>query len=169
MEKTTVFLSRLLKGIRFWNQFLTASQIRIKFFKIEQFFGELYTTRHFLHRKFYSVSDFKTSYSPHIRFGTEILTTEQIFTWNWFRIIKLSWTICFQKVFFCQFIPLKCQSWRFPTFLESLFLRAMFLEKKHFLNRKHWEKSDFESVFSQRLRLLNKRITSYQCVNWIST
>ena len=37
-EQKTVFLSTLLKRIRFWNQFLTTSQIGIKFFKIEQFF-----------------------------------------------------------------------------------------------------------------------------------
>ena len=98
--KKTVFLSRLLKRIKFWNQFFTASQIRIKFFKMEQSFVQLYTTRQLLYRKIYSVSEFKTSYSPHIRFGTEILTTQQIFEWNWFRSINLSWTICFQKIIF---------------------------------------------------------------------
>ena len=94
---------------------------------------------------------------PHIRFWTEILTSQPTFTWNWFRNIKLSWTICFQTIFFlCQFTLLKCRIWRFPTFLESLLLRAMFLGKKHSLNRKLWEKSDFESIFSQRPRLFNK-------------
>ena len=152
--KKTVFLSSFLKRIRFWNQFSTTSEIRIKFFKKEQYLGELYTTRHFLYRKFYSVSDFETSFLPLFRFWPESLTTQPTFTWNWFRNIKLSRTICFQKNYLlCQITFLKCQIWPFPTFLETLFLRATFLEKKHALNRKLWEKSVFESIFLQRLRL----------------
>ena len=73
------------------------------------------------------------------------------------------------KFSFCHFTSLKCQSWRFPTFLENLLLRAKFLGKKHSLNRKIWGKSDFESIFLQRLRLLHKIITSCQSLNWIST
>ena len=126
--RKTDFYRDVWKKIRFWNKFLRTRQIRIKFFKKEPFLVNFTQLVFFLYRKFYSGSTFETSYLPHIRFGTEVLTTQQIFTWNWFRNIKLSWTFCFQS-FFCQFIPLKCQSWRFPTFLENLFLRAMFLEK----------------------------------------
>ena len=60
--KKNSFPIKIFEKIRFWNQFSTTSEIRIKFFKMEQFFGELYTTRHFLYRKFYSVSDFETSF-----------------------------------------------------------------------------------------------------------
>ena len=72
--KKNSFPIKIFEKIRFWNQFSTTSEIRIKFFKIEQFFGELYTTRLFLYQKFYSASDFETSYLPHIRFWTEIST-----------------------------------------------------------------------------------------------
>ena len=47
-----------------------------------------------------------------------------------------------KNLFLCQFTPLKCQSWRFPTFLESLFLRALFRKK-----------TCFESKFSRKIRL----------------
>ena len=97
-------------------------------FQKRTIFSQLYTTRLFLYREFYSGSTFETSYLPHIRFGTEVLTTQQIFTWNWFRNIKLSWTICFQKIF-SSIHTVKMSNWRSPTFLESLFLRALFLEK----------------------------------------
>ena len=60
------------------------------------------------------------------------------------------------KNFFFQNTLLKCRVWRYPTFLEGLLLRAMFLGKKHSLNRKLWEKSDFESIFSQHPTLFNK-------------
>ena len=131
LSKKAVFLSRLLKRIRFWNKFLTMRQIlRIKISKKKSNNSQFYTTRPFFYRKPYSVLDFETSILPHIRFWTEILTTQQTFTWNWFQNIKLSRSICFQKIYLlCQFTLLKCQIWFFPTFLEKIFLRAMFLGK----------------------------------------
>ena len=57
----------------------------------------------------------------------------------------------------------------FSHFLRKLTSERNFLGKKHSSNRKIWDKSDFESIFLQRLRLLNKIITSCQSLNWIST
>ena len=46
-----------------------------------------------------SISNFETSFLPHVTFWSEILRTQQIFTWNWFWKRKFSWTICFQIIF----------------------------------------------------------------------
>ena len=137
-----------MKRIKFWNQFFTTSQIRIKFFKIEQSFVQLYTTRQLLYRKIYSVSEFKTSYSPHIRFGTEILTTQQIFEWNWFRSINFSWTNCFQKISFLSIYTVKMSKLTFSQFLRKLVSESDVFGKKHALNRKLWEKNRFWWKFS---------------------
>ena len=45
------------------------------------------------------MSNFETSFLPHVRFWSEILRTQQIFTWNCFWKRNISWTICFQIIF----------------------------------------------------------------------
>ena len=126
--RKTDFPSRRLKKKQILKQVFKNASDSNQVFQKRTIFSQLYTTRLFLYREFYSGSTFETSYLPHIRFGTEVLTTQQIFTWNWFRNIKLSWTICFQKIF-SSIHTVKMSNWRSPTFLESLFLRALFLEK----------------------------------------
>ena len=99
-----------------------------------RFWNILFTTHQVLNGNFNSVTDFHVKMFPkHQAFLDSLLS----------------------KIFFSIYI-VKMSNLRFPSFLERLTLRAMFLEKKHSLNRKLWEKSDFESIFSQRPRLLNK-------------
>ena len=80
--------------------FNNASDFESKFSKKSQIFSQLYTIRHFVNRKFYRVSDFETTFLPHIRFWTEISTTQQIFTWNWFWKIKLFGQFALKKSLF---------------------------------------------------------------------
>ena len=166
--KKTAILSRLLQRIWFWSKFLTARHIRSKIFKISQFlvnFRQLvifcienFTARRILKNPFATHQDLNGNFNNATDFHVKLVSNHQASLDN-----------LLSKNFFCQFTSLKCQSWRFPTFLENLFLTAMFLGKRHSLNRKLWEKSDFESVFLQRFWLLNKISTSCQSLNWIST
>ena len=113
-------------------------------FQKKSAFSQLYTTRHFLYRKLYSVSDFETSFffTAH-QVLTEILTTQQIFTWRWFRNIKLSWTICFQKIFFLSFYTLKMSKLTFSHLLRKFVSESDVSEKK----------TRFESKFSKKIIL----------------
>ena len=85
-------------------------------------------------------------------FETSFFTTHQVLDGNFnnatdFRVRLVSKHQAFldnllsKNLFFCHFTLLKCQSWRFPTFLDSLFLRAMF-----------WKKTCFESEISGKNR-----------------
>ena len=140
--KKTVFLSRLLRRIRFWNMFLTKSQIRIKIFKISQFlvnFTKLvifcignFTECEILKHIFYHTSALNGNFDNATQFHMKLVSKYQAFLDS----------LLSKNLFFCQFTPLKCQSWRFPTFLESLFLRALFRKK-----------TCFESKFSRKIRL----------------
>ena len=89
--------------------------------------------------------------------------------WNCFQNIIISWTVCFQKIFFLPTYTVKKSKLTFSHFLRKLVSESDVFGKKHALNRKLWEKSVFESISLQRLRLLNKKITSCQNVTWIST
>ena len=109
-------------------------------------FSQLYTTRHFLYRKLYSVSDFETSFFTTHQVLTEILTTQQIFRWRWFRNIKLSWTICFQKIFFLSFYTVKMSKLTFSHFLRKFVSESDVLEKK-LLWIGNFEKKVFEPFF----------------------
>ena len=58
----------------------------------------------------------------------------------------------------------------FSFFLRKLVSESDVFGKKNMLWINNFEKkTDFESLFLKRLRLLNKLITSYQSVYWIST
>ena len=151
LKKKTVFLSRLLRRIRFWNMFLTKSQIRIKIFKISQFlvnFTKLvifcignFTECEILKHIFYHTSALNGNFDNATQFHMKLVSKYQAFLDS----------LLSKNLFFCQFTPLKCQSWRFPTFLESLFLRALFRKK-----------TCFESKFSRKIRLWTNFFTTPQ-------
>ena len=87
------------------------------------------------------MSNFEASFLPHVRFWSEILTTQKICTWNWFWKRKISWTICFQIIF-------QNMSEYKPTLNNS---------------------SVFGSELLQRVSFRNKLLTSCQFLLWLST
>ena len=111
--KKTVFLSRFLRRIEFWNQFSTMSQIRIKFFKMQNFlvnFTQLvifcirnFTARQILKHPIYHTSGFERKFQQRNRFSRETGSTTSSFLGEF----------AF-KIFFFQNTLLKCQSWGFP-------------------------------------------------------
>ena len=129
-DSNQVFQNRTIFWWTLHNSSFFVSEIlqRVRFWNI------LFTTHQVLNGNFNSVTDFHVKLIPkHQAFLDNLLS----------------------KSFFSIYI-VKMSNLKFPSFLERLILRAMFLEKKHSLNRKLWEKSDFESIFSQRPRLFNK-------------
>ena len=88
------------------------------------------------------MSDFEKILLTHIRIWTEILTTQQIFTWNWFRIIKLPWTTCFQN-FFLSFYIVKMSKLTFSHFLWKLIAESEVFGKKTFFEPKNLRKIGF--------------------------
>ena len=139
--KKTVFLAGLLQKIRSWKKFSTMRQIRIKTFKRSKFLVN-----------FTQPVIFVSETSQRVRFWNIFFTTHQVLNGNFnnatdFHVRLVSKHQAFldnllsKNLFFCHFTPLKCQSWRFPTFLDSLFLRAMF-----------WKKTCFESETSRKNR-----------------
>ena len=127
--KKKVFLAGLLQKIRSWKKFSTMRQIRIKTFKRSKFLVN-----------FTQPVIFVSETSQRVRFWNIFFTTHQVLNGNFnnatdFHVRLVSNHQAFldillsKNLFFCHFTTLKCQSWRFPTFLDSLFLRAMFCEK----------------------------------------
>ena len=109
------------------------------------FFGiRNFTARQILKHPIYHTSGFERKFQQRNRFSRETGSKTSSFLGQF----------AF-KNFFSLYI-VKMSNLRFPSFLKRLILRAIFLEKKLSLNRKLWEKSDFESIFSQRPRLFNK-------------
>ena len=100
MEENTVSFQDFWKESDFETSFQQRVRLWIKNFGIRHIFSQLYITRHFLNRIFYSVLDCETSFLPHVRFWTEVSTTQQIFTWNSFWKIKFSWTIRSEKFYY---------------------------------------------------------------------
>ena len=84
---------------RFWNRFFTTHQTLNQEFQNMSHFQSTLNNSSFLESEFCSMSNFETSFLPHVRFWSEFLRTQQIFTWNWFWKRNISWTICFQIIF----------------------------------------------------------------------
>ena len=75
---------------------------------------------------FCSMSNFENSFLPHVRFWSEFLGTQQLFTWNWFRKRNFSWTVCFQIIFqnLSEFTPTLSNSSVFGSdFLQRVSFR----------------------------------------------
>ena len=71
LKKKTVFLSRLLRRIRFWNKFLTTPQIQIKIFKRSKFLVN-----------FTQPVIFVSETLQHFRFWNIFFTTHQVLNGN---------------------------------------------------------------------------------------
>ena len=168
--KKTVFLSRLLKRIRywFWSKFLTTRQIfRIKISKISPLlvnFTQLllfsignFAACQILKHPIYHTSGFERKFQQRNRFSRETGSKTSSFLGQF----------AFKKIFFnihCQMSNLT-----FSHFLRKIISESDVFGEKTFFESKTLKKIRFLINFIQRLRLLNKIITSCQSVTWIST
>ena len=169
LKKKTVFLSRLLRRIRFWNMFLTKSQIRIKIFKISQFlvnFTKLvifcignFTECEILKHIFYHTSALNGNFDNATQFHMKLVSKYQAFLDN-----------LLSKSLFLSIYTLKMSKLKFSHFLRKFVSGSDVSEKKHALNRKLREKSDCEPVFFYNASdIWWKKNTSCQSLNWITT
>ena len=116
------------------------------------------------------MSNFETSFLPHVRSWSELLTTQQNFTCNWFWKRKFSWTICFKKFFqnMSEFKPtLKNSSVFGSELLQRVSFRIKLLQFCRFLlwlsalrqnlSQDFYNASDFdEKTVFRNLKLLEK-------------
>ena len=111
--------------------------------------NHLFTVRQILNRNFNNLTDFRV-----------------ILFWK----IILCWTVRYQKIFF--FIILHRQNVKVGAFAlcwKICFWERCFWERNHILNRKLWKESEFESTFSQLLKLGIENFKTCRFWNWIST
>ena len=84
-KKKTVFESRLPKKKQILKQVLNnASEFESRISNFVRFSVNFKQFVFFGIGKFCSLSNFEKSFLPHVRFWSEVLGTQQIFTWNWF-------------------------------------------------------------------------------------
>ena len=116
------------------------------------------------------MSNFETLFLPHVRLWSKILTTQQIFMWNWFWKRKFSWTICFQMVFqnLSEFKPTLSNSSVYASeLLQRVSFRIKLLSICRFLlwlsalpedfSQDFYNASDFdEKIVVRNLKLLEK-------------
>ena len=142
--KESDFETSFQQRVRFESSFSKWNNFLVIFTQLVIFCISNFTACQILKHPIYHTSGFELKFQQRNRFSRETGSKTTSFLGQF----------AF-KIFFSLYI-VKMSNLRFPSFLERLILRAIFLEKKHSLNRKLWEKSDFESIFSQRPRLFNK-------------
>ena len=99
-KKKTVFESKLPKKKQILKQvFNNASDFESRISNYVRFSVNFKQLVFFGIGNFRRMSNFEKSFLPHVRFWSEILGTQQIFTWNWFWKRNFSCAVCFQIIF----------------------------------------------------------------------
>ena len=185
-RKKTVFESRLSKKEQILKQvFNNASDFESRISKYVRFSVNFKQLVFFGIGNFCSMSNFEKSFLPHVRFWSEILGTQQIFTWNWIWKRNFSWTVCFQIIFqnLSEFTPTLSNSSVFGSeLLQRVTFRIKLISFCRFLlwlsalrqnlSQDFYNASDFdEKTVFRNLKLLEqllpKKCFHSKKKNWI--
>ena len=143
------FESGLSKHVRFLVESTLLLIFWIEIFTEIQILNHPFTVRQILNRNCNNLKDF------HVKL---------------FWKISFCWTVRYQKIYF--FIILHRQNVKVGAFAlcwKICFWERCFWKKNHILNRKLWKESEFESTFSQLLKLGIENFKTCRFWNWIST